>query len=227
MSRVCPSCRAPVPETSIVCEYCGISLEVKGKTEQGAPPDVENRLETALTQANEFLAKLKRYSHSSYRMIGIENSTVDKAEMAMRNLAVFAGENKKVLAIVDELKLLIEATNEKIKNGARAQSSKKFILILLYFLGVELICGVLVWLGHSVDPENLKTWVVGGIAVIGLIVGAALGGIAGAIGGAIGGGLLGLLFQWLMASLAGNIILGVIWNAIFIPVYFAFIKNKL
>ncbi|MGA2547949.1 MAG: hypothetical protein ABSF43_15485 [Rectinemataceae bacterium] len=104
-------------------------------------------------------------------MLGIEDSTVDKAEMAMRNLAVFAGENKKVLAIVDELKLLIEATNEKIKNSARAQSSKKFILILLYFLGVELICEVLVWLGHSVDPENLKTWVVGGIAVIGLIVG--------------------------------------------------------
>lgn len=227
MSRACPSCRAPVPETSIVCEYCGASLEAKAQAGRGTASTDDNRLEAALAQANEFLSKLKRYSQPSYRMIGIEHSTVDKAETATRNLEVFAGENKKVLAIAEELRALIDATNEKLKKSARSDGSKKLILILLYFLGVEIICGVLIWLGHTANPENLKTWIVGGLALICLILGAALGGIAGAVGGAIAGGLLGLLFQWLMSSLTGNILLGVIWNAIFIPVFFVFVKNRL
>ena len=226
MSRVCPSCRAPIPETSIVCEYCGHALEVAPPSE-GEGPRTENKLESALREANDLLSKLKRYNHASYRVIGIEHSTVDKAEAAARNLEVFAGDNKKVLLVVDEVRLLIDETNKRLKKVAAGEGRRRLLLTILDFIGVEVLVAVLVWLGHVVDGESLNTWLVGGLALVGGILGGILGAFVGIIAGLIAGGLVGLLFMWLMSSLAGNIILFVIWNAIFIPLYFGVVKNKL
>ncbi len=225
MSRNCPSCRAPIPETSIVCEYCGHALAVSGD-ENKKGEKTENKLESALHDANELLTKLKRYNQTSYKMIGIEHSTVDKAEAVARNLEVFAGDNKKVLVIVSEVRELIVTTNEKLKTVAANANSRKLMLTILYFIAIEAVVAVLIWLGNTVDHESLNTWLVGGLALIGGLIGI-MGAVVGVIAGLIAGGLLGLLFMWLLSSLAGNIILFVIWNAIFVPLYLAVIRDKL
>jgi hypothetical protein len=160
-------------------------------------------------------------------MIGMEEKTVDKAEQSCRHISVFAGDNKKVAEIVDEMKELIDKANMRLQAASQRTRSKSLVLTVCYFAAVILVLVALIWVGHVVSPDSMKTWVVGGLALLGLVVGAVLGAIPGAIGGAIVGGLLGFLMQWFLMSLAGNVILGVVWLAGFIVLYFTVIKDRI
>jgi hypothetical protein len=225
MSRSCPNCRAPIPETSIVCEYCGSALEVKVQSEK-KELQTENVLETALKNANGLISTLQRYNSPSYRLLGNEGKIIDQTEEATRNLEVFASENKKVQTVISELRQQISSISEKVRLSEKHKRLKRILLTLLYFIGIESLMAIIFWGAHKASADNLNTFFVGGLGIIGLVVGL-FGGFFGAIIGVLAGGVLGMLLQWILVSIVGNIIFAIIWNAIFIFLYFNTIKYHL
>lgn len=229
MPVICPACRAIVPETSLVCEYCGTAVNGAASNPKSASSANESgsgELAATVEDANEQITKLKRIIQPSYKLLGIEDRGVDKAEQTCRHLSVFAGENKKVAAIVEEMRALIEQANGRIHEWNNARRTRFMILTAVYFAGVAVVLATLILLGHVMDPNDAETWIAGGLGLIGLIVGAIGGAIFGAIAGAIIGALLGMLLQWFLVSFIGNILLGVVWLAGFIALYFGVMKSK-
>jgi len=228
MPQICPKCRASIADSSYVCEYCGSSIAIKQETASESNDPVQHSdLSKDLKEAIELITKMKTIAAPTYNVIGFENSTVEKAEKLAKIITVFAGDNKKALELVTELHEGIEKVKKRLHQAKTAGNVKFILLTMLYFLAVEGLIAVLIWLGHTVAPESLQTWVVGSLALLGLIIGLIVAAVVGAIVGTIGSGLFGFLIMWMIASIGGNIILVIIWNAIFMPLYFLKFKDKM
>ncbi len=228
MSQTCPKCRAIIEDSSYVCEYCGNSITIKQESMPGSDIPVQHSdLTKDLKEALELITKMETIAAPTYNMIGFETATVEKAEKLAKTITVFAGDNKKALEIVVELRKGIEKVKSRLVKAKKTGIVKLILLSILYFIAVEGLIAVLIWLGHTVSADSMQTWIVGSIALLGIIIGLIAAAIVGAIVGGIGGGLFGFLIIWLLSSLGGNIILAIIWNAIFIPLYFLKFKDKM
>jgi hypothetical protein len=100
----------------------------------------------------------------------------------------------------------------------RRRRNRKVLFSILYFIGTGGMIFGLFLFKKLVEPQNMKDSLIGFFALLGAGIGI-LGSIPGCIGGLIVGALFGIFINWLLLSLAGNIIAAILMVAIMSALY--------